>query len=214
MSDRAVPWWALGSSAAAPVLLIGGWTIAQSRRAASVDPLRDSISALAALGATDRWIMTAALAAVGVCHMVTGLGLSTSASPGRAVLAVGGLATVLVAALPLPSGAHGVAAAVAFGALAVWPALSSGGARPSDVMPLVVTAVLVLLLGWFVVELAVDGRIGLAERCAAGAQALWPFVAVLRATRRGQRAIRRRASRARAASEGRAAPPRRSGGAP
>ncbi len=36
---------------------------------------------------------------------------------------------------------------------------------------------LLALVGWFGVELAADsGRVGLAERAAAGAQALWPLV--------------------------------------
>lgn len=121
---------------------------AESRQPASFDPMRETISALAALGATDRWIMTAALAAVGVCHVITALGLRTSTLSGRTVLAVGGLATVLVSALPLPTdaSAHGVAAAVAFGSLAVWPALSGGRVQPSGAASMSSAAVLLLLV--------------------------------------------------------------------
>lgn len=124
---RPVAWWAVLSSATAPVLLIGGWTIAADRQPA-FDPIGGTISALAAYGSTDRWIMTLALAGLGICHAVTALGLRPAASPGRIVLAVGGLATVLVAAFPLPaaggSTAHGVAAGIAFAALGLWPALA------------------------------------------------------------------------------------------
>ena len=202
VTDRAVPRWAVWSSATAPVLLIGGWTVAQARQPAGFDPVRDTISALAGLGATDRWIMTSALAGVGACHVATALGLRAASAPGRVVLGAGGLATLLVAALPLPAGggpavAHGVMAGIAFGGLGLWPALSwrplpRRRCRPAlavrGSVALTATALLLLLVGWFVIELVVGGRVGLAERCAAGAQALWPLVAVLsvrRADRRG-----------------------------
>ena len=38
-------------------------------------PMRDTISALAALGARDRWLMTSALAGLGTSHIITALGL-------------------------------------------------------------------------------------------------------------------------------------------
>ena len=46
------------SSAAAPVLLIGGWTVAAGRQRGGFDPVVETISALAAHGADDRWLMT------------------------------------------------------------------------------------------------------------------------------------------------------------
>jgi hypothetical protein len=176
------------SSAAAPVLLIGGWTVGAARQPPGYDSAVQTISALAALGATDRWIMTSALAGVGACHLATALGLRPAAPAGRLVLAAGGVATVLVAALPLPanggpSTAHGVAAGVAFGALGLWPALSwrrANGApalRRSVALP--AAAGLLALVGWFVVELAGGDRVGLAERVASAAQALWPLAVVV-----------------------------------
>ena len=80
--EARVPWWALASSGAAPLLLVGGWTIAAGRQPAGFDSVRDTISALAARGATDRWIMTAALAGLGACYAVTGLGLRPAGRPG------------------------------------------------------------------------------------------------------------------------------------
>jgi len=44
-------WWGLVSVTAAPVLLIGGWTIAASRQPCAFDQVRDTVSALAGLGA-------------------------------------------------------------------------------------------------------------------------------------------------------------------
>lgn len=188
-----MPWWARLSSAAAPLLLIGGWSLAAGRQPSGFDSATDTISALAGLGATDRWLMTVALAGVGICHLVTALGLRAAAAPGRAMLAVGGLATVLVAAFPLPysgsSPAHTASATAAFVALAVWPALSwrrepqrppvPAGLRLP--VPVAAAAVLLGLLGWFAMALSDSDRVGLAERVAAGAQALWPLLVVLSA---------------------------------
>lgn len=182
------PWWGLLSSAAAPVLLIGGWTVAASRQQGGFDPVVETISALAARGADDRWLMTAALAGVGACHLCTALALRSAAAPGRVVLAVGGVATVLVAAFPLPPGgggsaAHPAAAAASFASLAAWPLLAgrwSAGALPLRTPVSVgAGAVLLGLVGWFFAELVADSdRVGLSERVAAGAQAVWPLVAV------------------------------------
>jgi len=180
-----VAWWGLLSSAAAPVLLIGGWTAAATRQRGGFDQVRETISALAAIGADDRWLMTTALAGLGICHLTTATALHAARLPGRLVLAGGGLATVLVAVFPLPaedsgSPVHTAVAGTAFLALAVWPALAWRREAPALLHPgpsLGAAAALLALVGWFGVELATDsGRVGLAERAAAGAQALWPLV--------------------------------------
>jgi hypothetical membrane protein len=190
VTERPVPWWGLLSASAAPVLLIGGWTVAAAQQPGRFDPAVETISALAARGATDRWIMTVALAGLGICHVVTALALRPAASAGRVVLAGGGVATVLVAAFPLPAGdagsiPHSVAAGIGFLTLAAWPAVA---VRRSAQTPAVLSrpvavpaaAVLLGLLVWFGVELALDdGRIGLSERAAAGAQAIWPLATVI-----------------------------------
>ena len=64
---RGVPWWGVISSVAAPVLLIGGWTVAAGLQP-RFDPVADTVSALAAIGATDRWVMTLVFLLVGVCY--------------------------------------------------------------------------------------------------------------------------------------------------
>jgi hypothetical membrane protein len=164
------------SAPLAPVLLIGGWTLAAQRQPAGYDATRDTISALAGLGATDRWVMTAGLVGVGVCHIVTASALRPAATAGRLLLATGGVATLAVAAFPVPrsgsSAAHAAAALVAFGALTLWPLFArvSRGA----------TAVLAILLAWFGLELFGDGaHVGLSERVLAAAQAIWPLCAVV-----------------------------------
>jgi hypothetical protein len=69
-----VPWWGLVSSAAAPVLMVAGWTVAASLQP-QYDPVAETVSALAAPGATDRWLMTLTFLAVGACYIVTALAL-------------------------------------------------------------------------------------------------------------------------------------------
>lgn len=202
-ADRRVPWWGLLSSTAAPVLLIGGWTVAAARQPGGFDQVTDTISALAGHGATDRWLMTACLAGVGAGHVVTALALRPATTPGRLLLALGGIGNLLVAAFPLPaddsgSAPHTLAAGVAFASLAVWPALASTRTDPPPLLrravALPAAVVLLGLVGWFVAELAADtARVGLAERVAAGAQALWPLAIVAtslnvqRQRRRGRR---------------------------
>ena len=187
---KRIPWWALASAGAAPVLLAGGWTLAEARQPPGYNPVRDTISALAAYGATDRWVMTSALAGLGACYIVTAAGLRPSRRFGRVMLAGGGVATLLVAAFAQPahgnSLAHTVAATVAFIALGAWPALA---ANRLPAVPLLTrtasAAAAVVLLGlvvWFAVELH-GGQRGLAERAAAGAQALWPLAVVITSRR-------------------------------
>lgn len=184
MRTPSMPWWGLLSSAVAPVLLIGGWTLAASRQRGGFDPVRETISALAARGADDRWLMTAALAGLGVCHVTTAVGLRAARLPGRLLLGAGGVATVLVAAFPLPSDEsgsmeHTAVAGAAFLALAGWPALAWRRDVRGLLCPLPSLAgavALAALVGWFAVELgAGTDRVGLSERAAAGAQSLWPL---------------------------------------
>jgi len=188
-----VPWWALVSSLAAPVLLIGGWTLAAAIQPVPFDAVTRTISELAAGGTPHRWLMTIALVGVGLSHLATACALAPAAAAGRLTHGLGGLATLLVAAFPLPgagrsSSAHTAAAAVAFISLAVWPAFASmrrraPGQTAAVLGPLVsaaATFALLLTLGWFFAELLQSGqRVGLAERVAAGAQALWPLAVVL-----------------------------------
>ena len=212
---RCVPWWGVLSSVAAPVVLIGGWTVAAALQPGSFDPVAGTISALAAQGAADRWVMTLVLVGVGICFVLTGLALRPAAAPGRIIVITGGLATLLAAANPEPvrggSVHHAICAAGGFIALAAWPA---GARRPGPSVPYglrpAVSAradgTLLGLLGWFGAELVTGGhQIGLAERVLAGAEVGW-LLAVVLTCYGGQ-------SRARESSGGGAAYPVRSAGA-
>jgi hypothetical membrane protein len=191
-----VPWWARVSSAAAPILLIGGWTLAAGRQPVGYSPLRDTISALAASGAHDRWIMTSALAGLGVCHCATALGLRPARRGGRVILGLGGIATVLVACFAQPergnSPAHTAAAGIAFTALALWPVLAAtrSTARPllGPRISIFAATVMLGLVVWFISDDHSAIR-GLAERAAAGTQSLWPLAVVLSPPRRAERPL-------------------------
>jgi hypothetical membrane protein len=187
---RGVPWWGLVSSAVAPVLLVGGWTLAAGLQPGSFNAVAGTISSLAAVGAADRWVMTLALAGVGACHVITGLALRPAAPAGRLMLMSGGAATMLVAAFPETAGdgwslPHTCWAAVGFVALAVWPLAARRRGRwvPAWLRPGACAGAAGVLLGllvWFGTELIGGSRqVGLAERVLAGAEAVWPLAVVL-----------------------------------
>jgi hypothetical membrane protein len=184
-----VPWWAVVSAALAPVFLIGSWTVAADLQPAGYSSSRDTISALAGLAATDREVMTAGFVGLGVCHLVTAWGLRPARPTGRLMLAVGGLATILVAAFPLPlvgpSQAHRLVAGLALVTLGLWPVFArrDGPAAPWGLRPyvsLTAAAGFLILLGLLAAQLPGDGGLtGLTERLVAGAEAVWPLVVVV-----------------------------------
>lgn len=189
------------SSAAAPVLLASGWTVAGWLQPGSYDPIGDTVSGLAALGAAYRWVMTLVFVAASICEFATAMALGPARMPGRLILMAGAAAGVLVAASPLQTGSgslrHAIFAAAGLGALAVWPAAAwrHGVAVPWALRPAVTAcavAVLLALLAWFGVELVTAaGQAGLAERALGLAQSTWPFIVVM-SCRRSATAVRER----------------------
>jgi Protein of unknown function (DUF998) len=134
--------------------------------------------------------MTLALAGLGACYIVTALGLRPAGATGRTVLVVGGLATLLVAAFPQPalgnSVPHTCAAGIAFGSLAIWPVLAAHRQTSDPLLryaaSLTASVLMIALVLWFVVEIHGSHR-GLAERLAAGTEALWPLAVVVASRR-------------------------------
>jgi hypothetical protein len=186
---RAVPWWGVVSAAAAPVLMAGGWTVAAGLQPHSYSPVADTVSALAAPGAADRWVMTATFLVVSACDVVTALALRPARTQGRLILMVGAVAGLLVAANPEVPGTrfplpHMICAGAGCAAMVTWPAGAwrRGPSVPWGLRPAVsavAVAVLVALLAWFAVELiTAGGKTGLAERMFGAGQALWPLAVV------------------------------------
>lgn len=175
------------SSGCAPVLLAGGWTIAGLLEGSAYDPVTQTISVLAAYGAPGFWVMTAALVALGACHLLTAWGLRPAALAGRVALGAGGVTALVVALLPAPSSGgslrHGSVAAVGFTLLAVWPVLAANrsraapwGLRPAPAF--MATGLMGLGAAWFLIEIQGNGAAGIAERLLTSVQSLWPFVVV------------------------------------
>jgi hypothetical membrane protein len=169
--------------------MVVGWTVAAGLQR-SFDPVADTVSALAALGAADRWVMTLTFVVVGLCYFVTGLALRSARLPGRLMLMAAAVAGVLVAANPEKPGTsmpvpHMIWAAAGCAAIVAWPAASwrRGPSVPWALQPAVsalAVVVLLALLGWFAVELYTHGgQAGLAERIFGAAQALWPLAVVV-----------------------------------
>jgi hypothetical membrane protein len=183
-----VPWWGVASSVLAPVLLIGGWTVAADLQPAPFDAVSRSISSLAAEGMPDRWLITSALLGVGICNFVTGLALKPAAEAGRVLLILGGVCSMLIAAYPQHSHSgspeHEAFSALGVVLMTIWPiaAIRRDPSAPYCLRPR--TAYLAVLfnlalLVWFTIELFNGPLLGLAERAVTADQSLWPLAVVV-----------------------------------
>jgi len=187
---RGVPWWGVVSAAAAPVLMVAGWTAAAALQPHPFDAVALPVSALAAVGATDRWVMTLTFLLVGALDCVTALALRPARLAGRLALVAAAAAGVLVCLNPERPGVmmpvpHMIWAAVGCLALVGWPVLAwrRGPSAPWALRPAIasaVAAVLLILLLWFAAELIAGGGLaGLAERIFGVVQGVWPLAVVL-----------------------------------
>ena len=195
-----VPWWGVTSAVLAPVFLIGGWTVAQSV-IPGFDPVRSTISDLAAADEPHRWVMTLALVLTGLAHIVTAVGLRPADVTGRGVLFLGGVAPQRVAGLPHKRsgpnlGGHQIGGDRAFATLSLWPAVIARD-RPDAPLVLrrrfgqVLALGLLLLVAFTVADIVTGGAtLGLRERLLSGAQALAPLVVVLGTMQRQPVALR------------------------
>lgn len=190
MSARDVPWWGIASSVLPPVVLAAGWTIGAYLQSRPYNAVSDTVSALAGIGATDRWVMTLAFALAGACEIVTALALGPARLAGRLILVAGGTAGILVAEFPVhmghgAPGSHILWATVGLVALAAWPLASAhrGPDAPWALhfgVSIGVAVLLAALLAWFGLELVTSaGQAGLAERVLGEVQSAWPFVVVM-----------------------------------
>ncbi len=179
------PRLAVISATVAVVSLIGGWTWAAAMQAGGFDAQTESISALAATATPHRWVMETALVLTGLAHLVTAWALAEARIGGRIVLAAAGLATLLVAAIPLPSrsessAAHASVAAASFLLLAIWPWFASRADGPAVLEPRVArtgAVVMTVAVASLAVGLALGApAFGLHERLVAVLTVSWPLV--------------------------------------
>jgi hypothetical membrane protein len=183
-----MPWWGVVSSVLAPVFLIGGWTVAAALQPVPFNSVSRSISALASQGMPYRWLITAALLAVGACHAITGLALRPVGEAGRLMLIFGGLSGMVIAAYPQHahsgSPVHETFSVTGVVLMTLWPVagMRLDPGAPAALRPLAAWAYGVLTLGlllWFTSQLFGGGDLGLAERAITADQSLWPLVVVL-----------------------------------
>lgn len=185
---RAIPWWGVAAAIAAPVLLIGGFLVATAIQPASYNPVSDTISELAERGATDSWVMTSALAGLGLCYLLAALGLQPARGFGRIVLASGGVATLSIAVFRSPrhgySNAHELAVIAAVVTCCTWPVFASRRVHPALLLtrtPSYAAAGVSLgLVAWYALE-SHGAMLGIAERCAAAMPPLWLLAVVVTA---------------------------------
>jgi hypothetical membrane protein len=184
-----VPWWGVASSALAPVILIGGWTVAADLQPAPFNAVQRSISALGAVGMPYQWVIAIALLGVGVCHATTGIALRPAAEPGRALLVIGGISSILIAVNPQPQQGGGSLAHEAFSliglvVMTIWPvaAIRRDPGAPFGLRPaaaIAITCVTLAVETWFVIELFHGPELGLAERTVTADQSIWPLLVVM-----------------------------------
>jgi hypothetical membrane protein len=172
------------------VLLIGGFFVATALQPASYNPVRDTISELAAQGATQSWVMTSALVGVGLCYLIIALGLQPALRAGRVLLAAGGAATLSIATFRQPhhgySLPHELAVIAAALTCCTWPLFASHRLHPALLLTrtpsIAATGVLLGLAAWYALE-SHGALLGLAERCAAAAPPVWLLAVVVTSRR-------------------------------
>jgi predicted phosphodiesterase/hypothetical membrane protein len=177
------------SATVAVIALVGGWTWAAALQPGGFDARSETISALAASATPHRWVMTTGLVVTGLAHVVTAWALGAAHRTGRMVLAAGGVATLAVAALPLPSRAesstaHTVVATASFVLLGMWPWFAARtGPGPRVLTPRVARPAAVVLTA-SVASLGLGGALssgtfGLHERIVAALTVVWPLVTAI-----------------------------------
>jgi hypothetical membrane protein len=187
-SSEEVPGWAVLSAGLVPVALTVAWLVADSVQPRTYSPIRDTVSVLAGLNGTDRWIMTWGLFLVCGFYLITAVGLAGVAMPARILLIVAGVCSAGIATSPEPpsgpTATHLAWVALGGVTIAIWPAVA--GWRMQD-RPLVlsvwssavVTLMFFALLAWVVLQTRGGKDLGLAERLDSGVQTCWPFVVAL-----------------------------------
>jgi hypothetical protein len=184
-----------------PVLFIGG-TVVAGFASPGYDPVRQTISELAAGDAPTRVFETVIFVLTGLSHLVTVMFARGIGIPGRVVYLGGALASLAVAAFPLPtvagtSVAHRDVAILGFVLLAAWPILGMRFRReyPWAVRPMgsvAGTLFLTALCLWFLAVWSSPslGYVGFVERVAADAESIWPAVVVAALFRRARQTER------------------------
>ncbi len=162
-----------------PVAFVASWAAAGAGTV-GYSPVDEAISALAAVDAPQRTLMTLGFIAYGA-YLLAAVGVLRRSSIGRCwpAVAVNALATWAVAALPLDRSAgidtaHGAAAVVGYASLAAAPALAVGPlARSGRRVAAGASAVAAVAIAGCLALTAVVDANGLAQRLGLGFGDLW-----------------------------------------
>jgi hypothetical membrane protein len=173
------------SAGAAPIALLATAVVARSLATADYNPVRQTLSVLAAAGRSE-WVMTFGIGFSAACLVVTGLGLVMVRPVARFVLAAGGLFGIGVALFPVSEAttAHLATTCISAFLLAVWPVLAMTRERHAPFImraPAALSASIALfvLLGWTVYETQGGTLLGIAERVSVLAEMIWPAIVVV-----------------------------------
>lgn len=183
-----MPWWGVLTASCALVLLLAGYLYAASQ-VPGFDPISQPLSDLGATNSPARWTMYATLWLVGLCHVGTAFALRPADIAGRWLLGLGGVALLLVSVIPNTTMGrfmvrHTFVSAIAFGLLALWPAVSGHGGNPAWPLRRRV-GVTVSAVGFVLIELTLFGIAlasdtgGIRELALYVATTLWPLIVVL-----------------------------------
>lgn len=185
MTRLATPRWAVMSAILSPLVLTVGWLVAGRLQPHTYNPIRQTVSVMAGQLGTDRWVMTAALLAVGACYLITAAGLRAVGWWARLMLILAGACSFGIAASPEPaagpSALHLTFTGIGAVMIATWPAAAAWGGRRRHFLLTargcaIVTASFLAMLAWTVVETHGGTDLGLAERLTASVQTTWPFI--------------------------------------
>jgi hypothetical protein len=186
VEHRPVPGWTLASAIGAPVMLVVSAVAAQLMTKGTYDPMRQTISELAAGGRAEV-IITCGFVVCAACQVVTAAGLRWMRAHARVVLGIAGCCGLALAALPVTQAmwtmAHVVAAGSGAVMLAVWPlfTISAEPVGPRVCRPrwaAIACALMSMLLIWALYETQQGAMLGLAERIAIFTELTWPAIVV------------------------------------
>jgi hypothetical membrane protein len=168
----------------APVVLVIGGLIAEAAQPPrSYDPVGQTVSVLAGRGATDRWIMTAVLAALGVIYLFVAAALREVPRTARLVLGVGASAVVVAALAAQPvhgsSTVHMAGTVTGVVTFVVWPVALAADRRVHPGLrrgSVVATGLMLVALGWVCAQGWTHGTwLGVAERVLLLVETVWPI---------------------------------------
>lgn len=184
MAERVIARPAVVAAVIGPIQSIGGWAIAGSLWP-GYDPIRKTISDLAADDSPVQWIQSSFFILGGTLTLIAAIYARTLALPGRLALFGAAIATYALTYFSTPSqdshsDAHRISAIISFVLMSAWPLLSMRFSKtaPWVLRPIAAvssTLVLTIISLWFLATWTdpTGTIVGLSERVIVTAQVVW-----------------------------------------